>query len=79
MNETNTGMPPKEDKLGAPLTIISFCIPLVGIILYFVKKNDQPKSAKTACYAALIGIGVGILANVIAGIAGIGMSGMGGS
>lgn len=74
MSET-TGTPQQEDKLGTPLTIISFCIPLVGIILYFVKKPTQPQSAKTACYAALIGIGLGILINIIAGLAGLSFSG----
>lgn len=73
MNET-TGAPQPEDKLGTPLTIISFCIPLVGIILYFVKKPTQPQSAKTACYAALIGLGIGILINIIMAIIGVGFN-----
>jgi len=71
--------PPTEDKLNVGLTIISFCIPLVGAIIYFMKKDKEPKSAKTACVAALVGVGVGIVINVIATIAGIGLGGMSGN
>lgn len=49
-----------------------FCIPLVGAILYFVKKNDEPNAAKDACTFALIGVAIGIILNV-----GIGMLGLG--
>lgn len=74
MDQT-TGTPQQEDKLGTPLTILSFCIWPVGIILYFVKKNDQPQAAKTACYASLVAIGLIIVINIIAGIAGVSLSG----
>lgn len=56
---------PAEDKLHVGLTILSFCIPLAGAIIYFVKKEKEPNAAKTACYAALIGLGVSIILNVI--------------
>lgn len=54
-----------EDKLHVGLKILSFCIPLAGAIIYFVKKDREPNAAKTACYAALIGLGVSIILNVI--------------
>jgi hypothetical protein len=54
-----------EDKLGVGLTILSFCIPLAGLILYFVKKEKTPAAAKTAITAAAIGFGIGIVLNVI--------------
>jgi hypothetical protein len=56
------------------LKIVSFCIPLVGAILYFVKKNDEPQAAKDACTFAIIGLVVGIVLNVGAGLLGIGGS-----
>jgi len=71
--------PPTEDKLNVGLTIVSFCIPLAGAIIYFMKKDKEPKSAKTACVAALVGVGVGIVINIIATIAGIGLGGMSGN
>ncbi len=64
----------EQDELGMGLKVLSFCIPLAGAIIYFVKKDKEPNSAKTACYAALIGIGVGIVLQVIMYLTG--MSGM---
>jgi len=45
--------------------VLSFCIPLAGAIIYFVKKNDQPVAAKSACNMALIGFAVGIVVRII--------------
>lgn len=53
-----------QDKLNTGLTVLSFCIPLAGAIIYFMKKKDEPKSAQTACYAALIGMGVSLVLNI---------------
>ncbi len=67
MSDTNydPNMPNNQDEpLGTPLTIVSFCIPLVGIILYFVNKDKAPAKAKTACYAALGGAALGIVVRV---------------
>lgn len=55
---------PKDDELGIPLTIVSFCIPLVGAILYFVHKDKSRQKANTACYAALAGLAIGIIIRV---------------
>jgi len=56
---------PKEEGLGVGLTILAFCIPLAGIILYFVNKDKAPKKAQTACYAALAGAALGIVVRVL--------------
>lgn len=64
--------PENNQGLHVGLKILSFCIPLVGAILYFVKKGDEPKAAKDACTFALIGLVVGIVLNVGAGLLGIG-------
>lgn len=56
---------PREEKLGVPLTIVSFCIPLVGIVLYFVNKDKSPQKAQTACYAAIGGLVLGVILQVI--------------
>ena len=60
--------PATTDKLSTPLTILSFCIPLAGAIIYFMKKDKEPASAKTACTAAIIGFVVGIVINVIVSV-----------
>lgn len=63
----NTSNEP-EEELGWPLTILSFCIPLAGAIMFFMYKKDAPAKSKRACYAALIGLGVNIVVNIIYGI-----------
>ncbi|GAB4093322.1 hypothetical protein [Flaviaesturariibacter terrae] len=56
---------PPQEKLGIPLTIVSFCIPLVGIILFFVNKDKNRQKANTACYAAIAGAVFGIIVRLI--------------
>lgn len=43
------------------LIIISILLPIVGYVLFFVKKDDEPEIAKTYLYAALGGSVVGLL------------------
>lgn len=59
-----------DDKLSTGLAILSFCIPIAGAIIYFSDKGKKPKKAKSACHAALWGIGIGIILNIIAAISG---------
>ena len=66
---------PKEnpnDKLSTGLQVLSFCIPLAGAIIYFSNKSDIQNKAKMACHAALWGLGLGILLQIIATVAGAG-------
>ena len=42
------------------LKIVSFLIPIVGVIMYFVKKNEAPVYAKSCLTWGLIGFGVSI-------------------
>ena len=68
MEQENQSIPeqivPKEE-LGIPLTIVSFCFPIVGAVLYFVYKGKSPDKANTACYAALAGFVLGILIRLV--------------
>lgn len=59
-----------QEDLSLILKIVSFCIPLVGAILWFINKDKNPKAAKSACTFAIIGIVVGIVINVIVTIVG---------
>ncbi len=59
-----TGGQQTED-LSMILKIVSFCIPLVGAILWFINKDKNPKAAKSACTFALVGVAVGIVINVV--------------
>jgi zinc transporter ZupT len=62
--------PPKKEPLGIPLTIVSFCFPIVGAILFFVYKDKNREKANTACYAALAGFVLGIIIRLITMAAG---------
>jgi hypothetical protein len=55
----------EKDELGTGLSILSFCIPIAGAIIYFSNKSDKPQKAKSACHAALWGVLVGFILNVI--------------
>ncbi len=54
-----------NEDLHIGLKILSFCIPLAGAIIYFVKKDKEPLAAKSACNLALIGLGVNVVLTVI--------------
>jgi hypothetical protein len=56
---------PVQEELGLPLTIVSFCIPIVGAVIYFQNKDANKGKANTACYAALAGMGLGLLVRVL--------------
>jgi hypothetical protein len=54
-----------NEDLHIGLKILSFCIPLAGAIIYFVKKDKEPVAAKSACTFALIGLGVNIVLTIV--------------
>lgn len=54
-----------DDELSTGLIVLSFCIPIAGAIIYFSNKDTMPNKAKSACHAALSGIGIGIILNII--------------
>ena len=51
-------VPPAEDKPDTAMNVISFFIPLVGLILFLVYHDRQPRKAKSAGKFALIGVGL---------------------
>ncbi len=72
MTEENQ-LPPQEnpdDKLSTGLAILSFCIPIAGAIIYFSNKDTMPNKSKSACHAALWGVGIGIVLNILGRLAG---------
>lgn len=54
--------PANEDKPNLSVNLITLCcIPLVGLIMFFVWKNEKPIAAKSALTFFLINIGVTLL------------------
>lgn len=62
--------PPQEEKANVGLAILSFIIPLVGLILFLTKKNDKPKTAKACGICALVSFLLGIVSSIIMTVAG---------
>ena len=58
---TQPVQPPVEDKKSFLIALLSFFIPLVGIILYFVWKDSTPLKAKSALKGALIAIVIAVI------------------
>ncbi|MBQ0074345.1 MAG: hypothetical protein KBT34_09115 [Prevotella sp.] len=57
-----------DDNPGCFMNGLCFCLPVVGFILYFVKKNEQPNCAKSYLHWALVGFGLGLAFNIIAAL-----------
>ena len=50
----------RKDTPSTGLNILSFFIPIVGLILYLLLKDEEPKKANAVGKWALIGVGVGL-------------------
>lgn len=55
-----------NEDLHVGLKVVSFCMPIVGLVLYLVNKSKAPLKAKSAGKFALIGLVVGIVLNILA-------------
>ena len=49
------------DKPSTGLNVLSFCIPLAGLILYCVKQGDYPRQARSIGKWAIAGVVLGIV------------------
>ena len=61
-------MEEKEEDLDMVYQVLSFCFPFIGGIIWLVNIKSSPKKAKSACTAALIGIGLSLLVNIAAAL-----------
>ena len=52
--------PQKVDKPDAGYTVLGFFLPVIGLILYLVWKDDYPLRAKSCGKGALIGVIVAV-------------------
>ncbi len=53
------------EKANVGLAILSFFIPLAGLIIFLVKKDDEPKTAKTSGICAIVGFLLGFILSFI--------------
>lgn len=62
MPDTYQGLIMAEfDKANFILIFLSVFVPIVGIVLYFVKKDLEPNAAKTYLGCAIAGIVIGLV------------------
>ncbi|MBE6764619.1 MAG: hypothetical protein E7546_01910 [Ruminococcaceae bacterium] len=54
-----------EGKSSTAYVVISALIPIVGLVLWGMKRKESPQEAKKYLIAALVTIGITILLNVI--------------
>lgn len=55
------GIKNEEDEVSIGLCVLSYFIPLFGIIYWAIKHNDIPKKSKACGITALVSWGLGIL------------------
>jgi hypothetical protein len=56
----------QNDQLNPLIGVVAFCVPLVGLILYFVWKDEKPKSANIVGLVALASFGITMFLYVLA-------------
>ncbi len=70
--DNNTNVTNPEDKGGFLWGLLGCCIPLVGLILFLVWKDNKPKTAKAAGIGAIVGVVVSVLCYILAMVLGLG-------
>lgn len=56
--------------------LLGCCIPVVGLVLYLVWKDQKPKTAKAAGIGALVSVGITVLFYIAALVLNIGILAM---
>ena len=75
---TNYSNQPQEtDKGGFLWGLLGCCIPIVGLVLFLVWKDQKPKTAKAAGIGALVSVIIGVVYYIIMIALGIGFASMG--
>ena len=69
--------PQVVDNGGFGWGLLGCCIPLVGLILFLVWKDQKPKTAKMAGIGALISVAGGVILYILMAILGVGLGLMG--
>ena len=60
-----------QDTGGIGWAVLGFFIPLAGLILYLVWKDERPLSAKSAGKGAIVGVIVNVVVSIIAAVASV--------
>jgi len=69
-NDVQSSVSDSHDNGGFGWSVLGFFVPLVGLILYLVWKNERPKTAKAAGKGALTYVIVYVIIMIIAFVIG---------
>ena len=72
-----TNAAPVNDKGGFLWGLLGCCVPIAGLILFLVWKDQKPKTAKAAGIGALVSVIIGVVYYIIMIALGIGFASMG--
>ncbi len=61
-----------NDNGGFGWGLLGFCIPLVGLVLFLIWKDEKPKTSKAAGLGALISVIISVAFYILAVIIGVG-------
>ena len=71
VQENQQNIPNKtEEKASVGLAILSFLIPLAGLIIFLVEKDKRPKTAKVSGICALVSFIISLASTLIMTLAG---------
>lgn len=73
-NQNNTNVVKVKDKASVGFNVLAFFVPIVGLILFLVWKNETPKKAKAIGISALVGYILSIIVPIILAIIMFGIS-----
>lgn len=69
--EPQYSVPPVEDNGGIGWGLLGCCIPIAGLVLYLVWKDQKPRTAKAAGIGALVAVGLSVFWYFVALVGGI--------
>ncbi len=69
--EPQYSAPPVQDNGGIGWGILGCCIPVAGLVLYLVWRDQKPRTAKAAGIGALVAVGLSFFWYIIALAGGI--------
>lgn len=76
--DNNTNVTNSNDNGGFLWGLLGCCIPLVGLILFLVWKDNKPKTAKAAGIGAIVGVVVCVIYYILMAVFGLGAAYLGG-
>lgn len=71
-NAAQSQTPVTNDSGSIGWGLLGFCVPIVGLVLFLVWRNEKPRTAKVAGVGALIAVIISVIWYVLVLVAGVG-------